>query len=167
MELVHELWAQPQREYQYVAIDLLSRHWKRFSLEHIDELLLLVTQRSWWDSVDGLAGVIGDILRAACKHSKNAQNKMDVALLSEDFWVRRVAMLHQLGWRAETDVARLFDYARKLSPDKNFFIRKAIGWSLRDYARHEPNQVLRFLNEAGTRISPLSKREATKHLQAT
>jgi 3-methyladenine DNA glycosylase AlkD len=89
---------------------------------------------------------------------------MDVALRHPNMWVRRVAMLHQLGWRAETDTSRLFFYASELAAEPDFFIRKAIGWALRDYARHDPQAVRSFLQDARDRFSPLSIREAAKHL---
>ena len=73
-------------------------------------------------------------------------------------------MLHQLGWSTETDVARLFDYAMTLAPETDFFIRKAIGWALRDYARHDPQAVRDFLALNRNRLSGLTTREAAKHL---
>jgi 3-methyladenine DNA glycosylase AlkD len=158
------LWALPQREYQYVALGLLIRHWKALSLQHIDALLDLAGARSWWDSVDGLAGVAGDVVRLARRVDPNAQRAMDAALTDDDMWIRRIAMLHQLGWRAETDESRLFGYALRLASETDFFIRKAIGWALRDYARHDPDAVRAFLGGSGQRLSTLSLREAAKHL---
>jgi 3-methyladenine DNA glycosylase AlkD len=73
-------------------------------------------------------------------------------------------MLHQLGWRLDTDTMRLFGYAQQLSDDKDFFIRKAIGWALRDYARWNPQAVTAFLVEHRDTLSRLSVREAAKHL---
>ena len=158
------LWALPQREYQYIALDLLGRHRKILNLHHVDDLLSLSQQRSWWDTIDALADVVGDIVRAACKTEPEAQAAMDAALIHEDKWVRRIAMLHQLGWSTETDVARLFDYAMTLAPETDFFIRKAIGWALRDYARHDPQAVRDFLALNRNRLSGLTTREAAKHL---
>ena len=151
------LWELPQREYQYVAIDLLALHWKELSTDHLPALLALVQRKSWWDSVDGLAGVTGDVLR-------HAHHGMDAALQHGDLWVRRVAMLHQLGWRERTDTARLYAYALALGHEKEFFIQKAIGWALRDYARHDANGVRDFLDRERRHLSALSYREAYKHL---
>jgi 3-methyladenine DNA glycosylase AlkD len=89
---------------------------------------------------------------------------MDAALKHEDKWVRRIAMLHQLGWRGETDTTRLFEYALALAPETDFFIRKAIGWALRDYARHDPQVVSKFLALNRNSLSALTVREAAKHL---
>lgn len=158
------LWQQPQREYQYVAVDLLARQWQVLSLPHLDAVLALVPQRAWWDSVDSLAGVVGDILHAASRQDPAAQQTMDLALRHPDFWLRRIAMLHQLGWRQDTDQQRLLAYASHLGHETEFFIRKAIGWALRDYARHAPAVVRAYLAADGAGLSSLSIREASKHL---
>lgn len=157
-----QLWAMAERECQYVAVDLLARQVKRLGPENLPALLALVREKSWWDSVDGLAGVIGDLLRPLPPDEAGAA--MAAALRDDSLWVRRLAMLHQLGWREATDRQRLFDYARQLASEPDFFIRKAIGWALRDYARHNPDAVRDFLARDGAILSPLSRREAAKHL---
>jgi 3-methyladenine DNA glycosylase AlkD len=110
-----------------------------------------------------MAGVIGRLLRA--HRTAGAQEAMDAALLDESFWIRRIAMTHQLGWRRETDEARLFGYALRLAPEREFFIRKAIGWALRDYAKWAPQNVRRFVDAHEDLLSPLTVREARKHLR--
>ena len=164
LSIASQLWSLPQREYQYLAVDLLGRQCKALGMPHLDALLALVQQRSWWDTVDGLAGVVGDIVRAALKQDAYAQAAMDAALKHDNLWVRRIAMLHQLGWRAETDTTRLFGYALELAHETDFFIRKAIGWALRDYARHDPQAVSLFLRQQQHRLSGLTRREAARHL---
>lgn len=154
------LWALPEREYQYAALDLLDKYRKKLEPRDLDELLTLVRIKSWWDTVDALAVIIGSVVR---RH-RSEQTVMDTCLRHEDLWTRRVAMLHQLGWRGDTDAARLFTYARTLAPETDFFIRKAIGWALRDHARHAPDAVAAFLAAEGDRLSPLTRREAGKHL---
>jgi len=158
------LWTLHEREFQYSAIDLLARQWKVLELRHVDDLLALAQLRSWWDTVDGLAGVVGDVVRTASATDSQAQHTMDLALHHDNLWVRRIAMLHQLGWCDATDTKRLFRYARELAPEPDFFIRKAIGWALRDYAWHAPDTVRSFLDRYGKELSPLSVREAAKHL---
>jgi 3-methyladenine DNA glycosylase AlkD len=157
-------WQLPEREYHYAAIDILARHWKALSLGDIDALLALAKQKPWWDSVDGLAGVVGDVLKAATLRGEDGHGRMDRAVQSDTMWERRVAMLHQLGWRDATDAGRLFRYAKTLAHEKEFFIRKAIGWALRDYARHDPAAVTAFLRAERGTLSPLTVREAGKHL---
>jgi 3-methyladenine DNA glycosylase AlkD len=155
--IASELWDLAEREYQYAAIDLLGAHWKQLSAAEIPALQALVLRKSWWDSVDGLAGVIGDVLRFE-------HHGMDQALQHDSFWMRRIALLHQLGWRGKTDEARLFRYSLRLGDENEFFIQKAIGWALRDYARHAPDNVAQFINANIACLSKLSIREAGKHL---
>lgn len=151
------LWRLPEREFQYVALDMLSMHWKELNSAHIPALLELAQDKSWWDTVDGLADIVGDVL--LYRH-----DYMDNALRDNNMWVRRIALLHQLGWRDKTDERRLFDYCLTLAHEKEFFIQKAIGWALRDYARHAPENVRIFIYKEKERLAPLSFREAHKHL---
>jgi len=151
------LWDLPEREYQYAALDLLATYVGRFERADIPALMSLARRASWWDTVDAMAGIIGKVL-------KYEHDGMDQALKHDDFWIRRIAVLHQLGWKKHTDRQRLFLYALALAHEKEFFIQKAIGWSLRDYARHEPEAVHDFLETDGQILSALSFREAGKHL---
>ncbi|TFW27081.1 DNA alkylation repair protein [Duganella callida] len=157
LEYARELWRLPEREYQYIALDLLALHWKELKPADIAALLVLAQDKSWWDTVDALAGIIGDVLR-------HDHEFMDDALKHENMWVRRIAILHQLGWRDKTDEQRLFAYALYCAHEKEFFIQKAIGWALRDYARHAPETIRAFTLHNKTRLAPLTYREANKHL---
>jgi len=158
------LWDLPEREFHYTAVDLLARHHKKLTVEALPGIVALVQRNAWWDSVDGLAGVAGDILLAARSTQPTIQTIADTWLVHENLWVRRLAMLHQLGWKERTDAARLMRYALALGEEKDFFIRKAIGWALRDYARTAPDAVQTFLKENVGRLSGLTLREAGKHL---
>ncbi|MCC7680504.1 DNA alkylation repair protein [Janthinobacterium sp. FW305-128] len=163
LEHAQLLWQQPEREYQHVALDMLALHRRQLGVEHLPALLGLARQRAWWDSVDGMAGIVGEVLQAERQRGGDGHAHMDGALRHADFWLRRIAMLHQLGWRADTDAGWLFGAALALAHEDEFFIRKAIGWALRDYARHAPTEVLTFATEHRQRLSPLSYREALKH----
>ena len=160
IEAAQALWALPQREYQYVAIDLLRHHGKRLGSEHLPALEELVQGNAWWDTVDSLAVTIGGIVF----RQPELARRMDILIASPDLWLRRVALLHQLEWKEHTDQARLFDYCRQCANEKEFFIRKAIGWALRQYARTEPEAVRSFLAAHRKNLSGLSFREASKHL---
>ncbi len=164
LALAEALWQQPEREYRYVAIDLLRRHVKQLSLTDLPALQALIERQPWWETVDGLAGVIGRIVLQARATQPDAQLAMDAWCRHDCLWVRRVAMLHQLGWRLATDEVRLFAYAEALAPESDFFMRKAIGWALRDYGKWQPAAVLAFIERQQERLSPLSRREAGKHL---
>lgn len=156
MWLARELWNRAEREYQYAAIDLLATHSDKLDAGHLPFLMELVQSKSWWDTVDAIASVVGKVLRY--RH-----DGMDQAIVHQNMWVRRVAILHQLGWRDKTDEALLFSYSLQRAHEKEFFIQKAIGWALRDYARHNPRAVREFTVTEKARLSPLSYREANKH----
>jgi 3-methyladenine DNA glycosylase AlkD len=164
LALAEALWELPERESQYVAVDLLAKYHRQLDMDSLPRLLQLVQRRAWWDTVDGLAGVVGDILLHARADVPEVQRHMDACLSHPNLWVRRVAMLHQLGWKAQTDEARLLRYALALAPETEFFIRKAIGWALRDHARTQPESVRDFLTQHAQSLSGLTRREAGKHL---
>ena len=164
LALAEALWALPEREFQYAAVDLLAKYHRQLDLQSLPSLIALVQRKSWWDSVDALAGLVGDILLLARKHGHDGQHTMDSCLGHRNLWVRRVAMLHQLGWKEQTDESRVLHYALHLAGEPDFFIRKAIGWALRDYARTRPDVVRAFLAQQGQAFSGLTRREAAKHL---
>lgn len=157
------LWRMRKREYQYVATGLLRHYHATLSLDDLPWLLGLVQSKSWWDTVDALVKTIGAVvLRAGIK----GRRAMDAAVKHDNFWVRRIAMLHQLGLRDEVDTDRLFRYAERLAEEKEFFIRKAIGWALRDYAWHDWRAIEKFLKSAQGQLSGLTIREASKNFAA-
>ncbi len=157
------LWKMREREYQYVAADLLIKYQAALSLDDLPWLLGLAQQKSWWDTVDCVVKVVGKIVGRSGAKGVRA---MDRAVRHGDCWVRRIALLHQLGWRSETDTVRLFKYAELLAAEKEFFIRKAIGWALRDYAWHDWRAVEKFLTTSQVKFSGLTVREAGKNFAA-
>ncbi len=90
--------------------------------------------------------------------------EMDRWIRDDDIWIARTAILHQLGYRERTDAERLFAYALRRAGDSEFFIRKALGWALRQYAGIEPESVRQFVSDNQDVLSGLTIREATKHL---
>lgn len=160
VDAARQLWALPAREYQYVAVDLLRRQNKRLAASDLPALEALVQNKSWWDTVDGLAPTIGAIVA----REPQLVSRMDALIGAPDFWLRRVALLHQLDWKENTDEARLFAYCLRCADEREFFIRKAIGWALRQYARTNPVAVRHFLDTHRQKLSGLSFREAAKHL---
>ena len=164
LQIANELWKKPEREFRYVACDLLSQNAQVFGLGDLPAIKKLLQQDSWWETVDSLSGAIGDIVLKEKINHLNSQAIMDDWLQDSDFWVRRSAMIHQLGWKAQTDQERLSKYALALSGESEFFIRKAIGWAFRDYARQDPVFVKSFMKKNASQFSNLTVREATKHL---
>jgi len=114
---------------------------------------------AWWDFVDEIAHRIADLLEA-CPQLASAQVR--TWMTADSLWLRRLAILSQLQRRDRTDAALLTDVIEANSADGEFFIRKAIGWALRDYARTAPGWVRAFVEAHD--LSPLSRREALKHL---
>ncbi len=161
------LWALPEREFQYAACDLLAR-WvgttKRAATVGPDLLTgtvqQLITTASWWDSVDSLrSAAVGPLVAA----HPQLRSTMSVWIDSDDRWLVRSAIIHQLGYRDDTDAELLFALCARRADDREFFIAKAIGWALRSYAWHQPDAVRQFV-AAHPELTPLARREALKHL---
>ena len=154
-------WELPEREFRYFAIDYLIANVQRCESSLLTTLRTLITSEPWWDTIDPLATrVVGP--RVAADPSLVAT--MDAWVRDENLWIARTAILHQLHFKAETDEARLFEYCVLQAGHPDFFIRKAIGWALREYAYTAPDAVRAFLERESGRFSPLSVREAAKHL---
>jgi 3-methyladenine DNA glycosylase AlkD len=116
-----------------------------------------IITRSWWDTVDALAtGVVGPLVL----RNPELASVMDEWLASANIWLARTAILHQLRYREHTDSERLFSYCLARSADTEFFIRKAIGWALREYSKTDASAVRQFVAENEHNLSGLSKREA-------
>jgi 3-methyladenine DNA glycosylase AlkD len=154
-------WERAEREYQYVACDYLRKHVACADGAFLSSLEFLITTKPWWDTVDALATrFTGDLVR----RSPALVTAMDEWSRSPDTWLIRTAILHQLHYGERTDTARLFGYCLRQAAHKDFFVRKAIGWALRHYARTDPEAVRSFVHQNRSRLSPLSVKEATKHL---
>lgn len=154
-------WRLPEREYQYFAIDCLRRHVRRLSSGFLPVARHLVSTVPWWDTVDALAAhVVGGLVAADPK----LKSDMDRWIEDDDLWVARTALLHQLRHKDATDTERLFGYCVRQSAHPDFFIRKAIGWCLREYAKTDPQAVRDFVAGERERLSPLSVREALKNI---
>ncbi|MFD3451519.1 DNA alkylation repair protein [Streptomyces sp. NPDC058691] len=154
-------WALPEREYRYFAVDFLRRHIGRCSSAFLGTARYLVATEPWWDTVDLLAAhVVGPLVAA----DPALVAAMDAWTTDDDLWIARTALLHQLTYKGDTDAERLFRYCLAQSGHRDFFIRKAIGWALREYARTDPDAVREFVASSADRLSPLSVREATKRL---
>ena len=154
-------WDRPEREYQYAACQLLIRHARICSAAFIDTAHTLITTKSWWDTVDLLAAhLVGTLVD---RHPELTAT-MDAWITDDNLWLARTALLHQLRYGDRTDARRLFDYCTARAADQDFFIRKAIGWALRQYSRTAPTAVRAYLDTHSAALSPLSLREASRHL---
>lgn len=159
--ILRDLWALPQREFQYAATILLGRLEKQLPAGFIRTLEYLLVTKSWWDTVDTLAaGTIGVHFKRYPKIRERALAKWR---RSKDFWLRRACILFQLNYKQDTDFALMQDIIRENLGSQEFFINKAIGWALRQYTRIDPQGVREFVAE--TPLHPLSAREALKWLE--
>ncbi|MFW6693070.1 DNA alkylation repair protein [Streptomyces sp. MAR4 CNX-425] len=154
-------WRLPEREYHYFAVDFLRRHVHRCSSGLLPVVRHLVVTTSWWDTVDALAAHVAGGLVAADPALAAA---MDEWIEDDDLWVARTALLHQLRFKDATDTGRLFGYCLRRAGHRDFFVRKAVGWCLREYAKTDPAAVRAFVDAHRAELSPLSVREALKHL---
>jgi 3-methyladenine DNA glycosylase AlkD len=154
-------WERAEREYQYVACDYLRSHLGAADASFLATLEFLITTKSWWDTVDALATrVTGGLV----KRYPALVSEMDAWSRSPNVWLIRTAILYQLHYGEQTDATRLFGYCLRQVAHRDFFVRKAIGWALRHYARTDPEAVREFVVRNRARLSPLSVKEATKHL---
>ncbi|MBZ9642233.1 DNA alkylation repair protein [Streptomyces sp. PSKA30] len=156
-------WQLPEREYHYFAVDYLRRHVGRCSSAFLPVARQLVTTVSWWDTVDLIAAHVVGALVAA---DPGLKRDMDAWIVDDDLWVARTALLHQLRYKDRTDTERLFTYCLRQSGHPDFFVRKAIGWCLREYAKTDPEAVRAFLARERGGFAPLSVREALKNTGA-
>jgi 3-methyladenine DNA glycosylase AlkD len=153
-------WALDAREYQYFACDRLKQHAKVLTPASLPVVRELVVTKPWWDTVDVLAAhVVGPMV---ARHPVLVST-MDEWAASGELWLIRTAILHQLRYKGSTDVDRLGSYCGRQAGHKDFFVRKAIGWALREYAKTDPGWVRAFV-AAHPELSGLSRREALKNL---
>lgn len=161
-ELVREMWEKPQREWVYFAVDWTKTFPpKTLRPEDIHEIHFLLTNHSWWDSVDLLASnILGEYNR---QFPENQALWLDDWRESDNFWLRRSCLIHQLKYKNETDFNLLKSLIRENQHDPEFFIQKAIGWALRQYGKYQPEVVKAFVETEN--ITGLAKREALKLLK--
>lgn len=161
---VLELWRTSTfREERYAAIDLTANRMVARDLAMLPIYEEIIRTGAWWDFVDSVSSRICGLLQAH-------RDEMTAVILAwrtdEDFWVRRSAIVSQLKAKSDTDTALLAAVIEPNLADREFFIRKAIGWALREYAKTSPGWVTAFVAEHSASLSPLSRREAVRRLTA-
>ncbi len=168
VEAAEALWARREREHQYLACRLVNRHAGTparapdASVGFVDTVEHLLTTKPWWDTVDALAiRAVGDLVRV---HPK-LRVRMDAWLAGDDLWLTRSALLHMNRWRDATDADWLFAACLARADHRDFFIRKAIGWALREYSKVDEAAVIGFVADHESELSGLSRREALMWLE--
>ncbi len=161
-DVAQACWVRDEREYQYFAVRLMRRYVGVCEAGFLDVVRPLITTKPWWDTVDELAAhVVGPLVTTY----PGLVTTMDDWSGNEDMWLVRTAILHQVRYRETTDSERLFRYCAAQAGHRDFFVRKAIGWALREYAKVAPGAVRAFVG-AHPELSGLSRREALKNVGA-
>lgn len=159
-EFINQCYSDAHREFQYLAYDYLLAMKKQVCFEDISLVKDLVMKKSWWDTVDFLAQVVGNIV---LKDSR-VEEEMLAWSREENIWVQRIAILYQLRFKEKTNTAQLEQILLNCLGTNEFFINKAIGWALREYSKTNPDWVRDFLEKYQEQMANLSIREASKYL---
>lgn len=159
-ELLDQCYQDLHREFQYFVCDYLLAMNKYLTFEDIPKLKQYITKKEWWDTIDCFDSVIGEIgLR---------DNRVEKLMLEwskdKDFWLRRIAIDHQLNRKEKTNKELLEQIIVNNFGSEEFFINKAIGWSLREYSKTNPTWVKEFLDKYKDKLNKLSIREASKYI---
>ena len=159
-----ELWRGARyREERYAALELIAlrRHRDCRTPDALSMYEELITTGAWWDYVDEVAHHVGDLLLS---HPKQIRQVMRAWSTDEDMWKRRVSIICQISFKRDTDLELLYANIEPNLSDRTFWIRKAIGWSLRAYAWTNPKEIARYVAANEARLSGLSRREALKNI---
>lgn len=158
--IVGMCWEKKEREFQLTAMELAGKYLKQVNRGDIALYEMMITTKSWWDTVDYIAAnLVGNWCRSFPEEKYGAVEEW---LKSGNLWLQRTALIFQLKYKTDTDVDLLSEVIRKLNRGDEFFIHKAIGWALREYSKTDPAWVRSFVNQHS--LSPLSHREALKWL---
>lgn len=161
-DFFEEIWAiyhLLEREFQYAAITLLSKKMKSLQVKDLPFIEKLIIEKSWWDSVDSIAPtIVGSIVR---NNRVEGEAIMKEWSSSENMWLNRSAILHQLKYKEDTNEELLKEIILRHNQSSEFFIQKSIGWILREYAKTNPEFVKEFVLTHD--LKALSKREALKN----
>lgn len=160
-DIARDLYNHHQRELHYVAIECVDKAQKYWNIQTIELLEYMITTHSWWDSVDSIAPLVGLYFQ---KFPEQRMTCITKWMASKNMWLQRICILHQKRYKAQTDQQLLFSLCIQLKESKEFFIRKAIGWALREYSYVHPHSVISFVHSH--EFSGLTKREALKHVKS-
>jgi 3-methyladenine DNA glycosylase AlkD len=153
------LWDLPEREYQQAALDILEKVKKDLTTNDMSWLSTLIVKKSWRETIDVLSPrIMGYMFLTNHELVPLYANKW---IENENIWLQRAPILYQLKYKEKTNEVRLFRYILRRASSDEFFVQKAIGWALREYAKTNPDNVKSFVSQHP--LKPLSEREALKH----
>lgn len=159
-DFVERCWNKEEREFQYAAVYYLRAVQKFLKRDDISRLKYLIVTKSWWDTVDLLAKVVGSLVIRIEGYNKTMLEWSK----DSNIWLRRVAILYQLSLKEKVDEKVLDEILENNLGDNEFFINKAVGWALRDYSKFNPEWVAKFIEKNRENMANLSLREASKYL---
>lgn len=159
-DFVFSCWEKPYREAQYVAVEYILIHRKQLSINDLDNIQRLITEKSWWETVDSLDTIVGSIVL----NHPELKSKMLQWSVSDNIWLRRTAIDFQQEYKEKTDTELLSQIIENNFGSSEFFINKAIGWSLRDYSKVNGDWVRNFVEMHRGKLASLSIKEASKYL---
>lgn len=160
-QICRELWDLEEREYAMVALDLLRKNERKLVPADMEWLEDLILDRSWWDTVDFLAS---HCVGAIYLRHREVEPRIRTYIHSPEMWLNRVAIICQIHHKGATNVALLSEAMCSHLSSGEFFLRKGIGWALRDYSKHNPDWVRAFIRDHREEMSALSLREGGKYL---
>lgn len=156
--LCKELWAQPEREFQYVACDLLAKNAPHLSAGYVKrDAPWFIKNKSWWDTVDSVRKSIEIVVSA----NPELKSEMEKWIVSKNIRMIRSALIHQLTLGIKTDAKLLFKFCEIQATEKEFFVSKGLGWALRSYSYVDPKAVKKFVKDH-PELTPLARREGLK-----
>ena len=159
-KLLDQAWSDSYREAQYFISNYLMSLEKYLTFEDIDQIFNYIKSKQWWDTIDSLIKPIGKIgLR-----DERVNDLMLIWSKDNDFWVRRVAIEHQLLRKDKMNIELLEKILENNLNSSEFFINKAIGWALRDYSKSNPEWVREFIENHVSDMAPLSIKEGSKYI---
>ena len=159
-KLLNACYKDEHRELQYFANDYLMAMNKYLMYEDIENILVYAKTKQWWDTIDFLDKIIGNI----GLHDNRVNDLMIELSKCDDMWLRRLAIDHQNGRKEKTNSDLLEKIIVNNFDSKEFFINKAIGWSLRDYSKVNPEWVSDFIVKYKDKLDKLSIKEASKYI---
>lgn len=158
--IVKALWKEPERELHIIAQEIAGKYMKKAKPEVIKLYEWMITHNSWWDTVDYIAiWLVGTLFK---NYPEMIEPQVVKWMDSGNFWLQRTCLLFQRDYKENTNEELLFSLCTRLADEKEFFIRKAIGWILREYGKTSPETVVAFVNK--TELSALSKKEALRRI---
>lgn len=158
-EIISQAWNKEEREYQYFVMELAEKHKKKYDKLIISFFELMITQKSWWDTVDFIASHL--VAEYFLRFPEEIEAKTGEWMASGNMWLQRTCLIFQIFYKEKTNQQLLFSFIEQTLHSKEFFIQKAIGWALRSLAYTDAESVKDFVYSHD--LKPLSKKEALKH----